>query len=91
MSTSDPIENVNRVANIAFESIFPNPEKRIENISNQCPILFNYVKSILNSKPDTLSDMTSTSQEDANQRYERVVCSTFLHYQNLLQLYHKIF
>jgi hypothetical protein len=98
---SDPVEEVSSMASQVFESSIPKKKlpKVLVYLSNS--ILDNIGKNIT-SRPDSLSDLSSCSPEEAEDRYHRVIysclngvgllCSSLTSEDNqaLLPEYHKI-
>jgi hypothetical protein len=84
ISTCDPFQEVGRSAEEVLESAFPNSEKRVESLSVHFSPLIRYVSGNISSSPETLSDMSNTSAEEADERYERVVTSALLSFAKLV-------
>lgn len=84
ISTCDPFQEVDRSAEEVLESAFPNAEKRMESLSLHFRPLIRYVGGNISTSPETLSDMSNTSVEEADERYERVVTSALLSFAKLV-------
>lgn len=84
LTICDPVKEVSQSAEQAFESAFPNPEKRKEIISIHLSQLFRYLKKTISTTAEDLSDMSSTSVEEADERYERVISSALLSFAKVI-------
>jgi hypothetical protein len=87
ISTCDVVQEVSRSAEEVLESTFPNSEKRVESLSVNFGHLIRYIGGNISSSPETLSDMSSTSAEEADERYERVVASALLSFAKLIAFF----
>lgn len=77
LSMNEQIKEVKDSAVTAFASSFP-PTKQDAIISSSGAFILQYLTRTLSSTVDTLSDMKVTSEEEAQERYERMI-STALH------------
>ena len=73
----DSDKSVNRAAQDALQRVFPTPEKRF-NLSKvyQLPILEFASDATLKETPQTLSDERTTTPEDTESKYSRVISSS---------------
>lgn len=75
MLCCDPVDEVSREAVAAFEQTFPRPKKRLQVIFFLIPQIMAHLRTNLSHQVETLSDMSTCSREEAEERYERVQLS----------------
>ena len=75
IGTVDPCIEVRAMALSSLEKAIP-PRKREPVLLYLSTSLLRQIRYFLDQKPETLSDMSHTSQEDAMERYERIYIST---------------
>jgi hypothetical protein len=85
MAVGDPCAEVASAAKSAFESAIP-PKKRDPVLLLHYTQIIALMRAHLDHRPETLSDMTSTSQEEAAERYDRVIQSTLRSLSELIPL-----
>ena len=75
IGTADPCIEVSDMAISALEKAIP-PKKREPVLLYLSTPLLKQIRYYLDQKPETLSDMNVTTQDDALERYERIYIST---------------
>jgi hypothetical protein len=75
MAMSDPCAEVSQAAQSAFNIAVPE-NKKVEVLSNQSSNILRYINDNLQSKVETMSDLSSCTQEEAEERFERVIVSS---------------
>jgi len=81
----DTDKTVSRVADEAFETVFSSPEKRQNAFkAYQQPIIDFARDALLNETEKTLSDERTTTTEDADAKYQRLVASCIALVDNVL-------
>ena len=75
IGTADPCVEVSDMAISALEKAIP-PKKREPVLLYLSTPLLKQIRYYLDQKPETLSDMNVTTQDDALERYERIYIST---------------
>ncbi len=75
LCTSDPVDEVSHLAQEAFDKAIP-LKKRTMVLERLSPAILTLMKTCLQARPETLSDLKICSIEEADDRYERVVLSS---------------
>ncbi len=75
MCTCDSVEGVSSAARHAWENTFKMPKKRQEVLTFLTPSICRFVRDSINAKVEGLSDLSSCSMDEADERFERVVTS----------------
>ena len=88
IGTVDPCIEVRAMALSSLEKARP-PRKREPVLLYLSTSLLRQIRYFLDQKPETLSDMSHTSQEDAMERYERIYISTIASISKLTSLLFK--
>lgn len=75
LGTGDPCYEVAQLALAAFEAAIPTKKRSAVLLMHYSHIV-SLCRTNLDHRPETLSDMAMTSQEEANERFERVLGAT---------------